>query len=75
MPWLLAAAIAAFVYLRIILTMYAPADDEEQPTFRARVDYGTRAAITIAGAAVLFLGIMPGGMLDFARHASLLLAR
>ena len=72
---MLAAAIAAFVYLRIILTMYAPADDEEQPTFRARVDYGTRAAITIAGAAVLFLGIMPGGMLDFARHASLLLAR
>ncbi len=50
--------------------MYAPADDEEQPTFRARVDYGTRVAITIAAAAVLFLGIMPGGMLDFAKHAS-----
>jgi NADH-quinone oxidoreductase subunit N len=72
---MVAAAVAAFVYLRIILTMYAPADDEEQPTFRARVDYGTRAAITIAAAAVLFLGIMPGGMLDFAKHASQLLAR
>ena len=72
---MLAAAVAAFVYLRIILTMYAPADDEEQPSFRARVDYGTRAAITIAAAAVLFLGIMPGGMLDFAKHASQLLAR
>jgi len=72
---MLAAAIAAFVYLRIILTMYAPADDEEEPTFRARVDYGTRAAITIAAAAVLFLGILPGGTLDFAKHATQLLAR
>jgi NADH-quinone oxidoreductase subunit N len=72
---MLAAAVAAFVYLRIILTMYAPSDDEEQPTFRARVDYGTRVAITFAGAAVLFLGIMPGGMLDFAKHATQLLAR
>jgi NADH-quinone oxidoreductase subunit N len=72
---MLAAAVAAFVYLRIIITMYAPADDEVQPTFHARVDYGTRIAITIAAAAVLFLGIMPGGMLDFAKHASQLLAR
>jgi len=72
---MLAAAVAAFVYLRIIVTMYAPADDEEQPTFRARVDYGTGAAITIAGAAVLFLGVLPGGTLDFAKHATQLLAR
>src|SRR5205823_3991426 len=50
---MLAAAVAAFVYLRIILAMYAPADDEEQPTFHARVDYGTGLAITIAAAAVL----------------------
>ena len=72
---MLAAAVAAFVYLRIILTMYAPADDEEQPSFRARVDYGTRAAITISAGAVLFLGVMPGGILDFAKHASQLLAK
>ena len=73
---MLAAAIAAFVYLRIVLTMYAPADDEAQPpaTARARVDLGTRIALTIAGAAVLFLGIMPGGMLDFAKHATQLLS-
>jgi len=72
---MLAAAVAAFVYLRIIVTMYAPADDEEQPTFRAQVDYGTGAAIAIAGAAVLFLGVLPGGTLDFAKHATQLLAR
>jgi NADH-quinone oxidoreductase subunit N len=74
---MLAAAIAAFVYLRIILAMYAPADDEEQPpaTTKARVDVGTRIALALAAAAVLFLGIMPGGMLDFARHATQLLSR
>ena len=31
--------------------------------------------ITIAGAAVLFLGVLPGGTLDFAKHATQLLAR
>ena len=73
---MLAAAVAAFVYLRIILTMYSPAEDEELPpaTARARVDIGTRVALTLAAAAVLFLGIMPGGMLDFAKHATQLLA-
>jgi NADH-quinone oxidoreductase subunit N len=73
---MIATAIAAYVYLRIILAMYAPADDEEQPadTVRARVDYGTRIALAFAAAAVLFLGIMPGGMLDFARHATQLLS-
>jgi NADH-quinone oxidoreductase subunit N len=73
---MLAAAIAAYVYLRIVLAMYSPVEGEEQPapTTRARVDLGTRAALTIAAAAVLFLGIMPGGMLDFARHATQLLS-
>jgi NADH-quinone oxidoreductase subunit N len=72
---MLAAAVSAFVYLRIIITMYAPGDDEEQPSFRARVDYGARAAITLSAAAVVFLGVMPGGILDFAKHASQLLAK
>src|SRR4051812_27037792 len=73
---MLAAAVAAFVYLRIILAMYAPADDEAQPasSVRARVDYGTRIALTVAAASVVFLGILPGGMLDFAKHATQLLS-
>ena len=33
-----------------------------------------RIALAVAAAAVLFLGIMPGGMLDFAQHATQLLA-
>ena len=73
---MLASVIAAFVYLRIVLAMYAPSEDEEQPalTSRAPVDLGTRAALGIAAVAVLFLGIVPWGMLDFAKHATQLLA-
>jgi NADH-quinone oxidoreductase subunit N len=73
---MLASVIAAFVYLRIVLAMYAPGDGEEPPagTTVALVDVGTRAALTIAAAGVLFLGILPWGVLDFAKHATQLLA-
>jgi len=67
--------IAAFVYLRIVLTMYAPSEAEEAtpaPSL-AVVDLGTRAALTLSAAGVLFLGIVPWGMLDFAKHATQLL--
>jgi NADH-quinone oxidoreductase subunit N len=72
---MLASVIAAFVYLRIVLTMYAPADDEAAPatTSHALIDFGTRAALAIAAIGVLFLGVVPWGMLDFARHATQLL--
>jgi NADH-quinone oxidoreductase subunit N len=74
---MLATAVAAYVYLRIILAMYAPADDEDQPAsnVRTRVDLGTGIALTVAAGAVLFLGVLPGGMLDFAKHATQLLSR
>jgi NADH-quinone oxidoreductase subunit N len=73
---MLASVIAAFVYLRIVLAMYAPADDEERPApaSRALVDLGTRTALALSAAGVLFLGIVPWGMLDFAKHATQLLA-
>jgi NADH-quinone oxidoreductase subunit N len=73
---MLAAVIAAFVYLRIVIVMYAPAEGETAPEGpRLRVDAGTGFALTIAAAAILFLGIVPGVVLDFARDASLLLVR
>jgi NADH-quinone oxidoreductase subunit N len=73
---MLASVIAAFVYLRIVLAMYAPTDDEALPdaASRAFVDFGTRSALTLSAAGVLFLGIVPWGMLDFAKHATQLLA-
>jgi NADH-quinone oxidoreductase subunit N len=72
---MLASVIAAFVYLRIVLAMYAPGDDEElpAPASRALVDAGTRTALTLSAAGVLFLGIVPWGVLDFAKHATQLL--
>jgi NADH-quinone oxidoreductase subunit N len=73
---MLTAVVAAFVYLRIVLTMYAPAGGEDAPAGpRIRVDAGTGVALTIAATAILVLGVMPGPILDFARDASLLLSR
>jgi NADH-quinone oxidoreductase subunit N len=70
------AVVAAFIYLRIILTMYAPAEGEEAPDGpRIRVDAGTGIALTIAATAILVLGVVPGPMLDFARDATQLLVR
>jgi NADH-quinone oxidoreductase subunit N len=73
---MLAAVIGAFVYLRIILTMYAPEAGEEAPAgARIRVDAGTGIALAITATAILVLGIIPGAMLDFARDATQLLAK
>ncbi|HEV7526277.1 MAG TPA: NADH-quinone oxidoreductase subunit N [Acidimicrobiia bacterium] len=72
---MLAAVIGAFVYLRIVLAMYAPPDDETAPDGpRIVVDAGTGVALTIAAGAIVFLGVVPGVMLDFARAATQLLA-
>jgi len=71
---MLAAVIGAFVYLRIVLAMYAPADDAtafEGP--RILVDAGTGIALTIAAGAIVFLGVVPGVVLDFAHAATQLL--
>jgi NADH-quinone oxidoreductase subunit N len=72
---MLASVIAAFVYLRIVLAMYAPSEEDAlpDPASRAFVDLGTRTALTLSAAGVLFLGIVPWGMLDFAKHATQLL--
>ncbi len=73
---MLAAVIGAFVYLRIVLAMYAPPDDETALADpRIAVDAGTGVALTIAAGAVVFLGVVPGIMLDFAHAATQLLAR
>jgi NADH-quinone oxidoreductase subunit N len=72
---MLAAVIGAFVYLRIVLAMYAPPDDDaafDGP--RIVVDAGTGVALTIAATAIIFLGVVPGIMLDFAHAATQLLA-
>jgi NADH-quinone oxidoreductase subunit N len=81
---MLTAVIAAFVYLRIVLTMYAPepvaeGEDTEAPAGavgrrRLHVDAGTAVALAIAAAGVVFLGVLPNIVLEFARDATQLLA-
>jgi len=72
---MLAAVIGAFVYLRIVLAMYAPPDEESVPEGpRIMVDAGTGIALTIAAGAIVFLGVVPGVILDFAHAATQLLA-
>ena len=72
---MLTAVIGAFIYLRVVLAMYAPPEEEALPGGpRIVVDAGTGIALTIAAGAVLFLGIAPGIISDFAHAATQLLA-
>jgi NADH-quinone oxidoreductase subunit N len=71
---MLAAVIGAFVYLRIVVTMYGADADAEVPVDGAvPVDFPTRAVLAIAVAAIIVIGVLPGFALDFARDATLLL--
>ncbi len=78
---MLVAAISAFVYLRVVLAMYAPPDEEAEEAGtvvtrrRVRIDLGAGIALTIAATAIVFLGVLPGAVLDFARDATQLLAK
>jgi len=74
---MLAAVISAFVYLRLVVTMYAPlaageTDGPAEP--RVRVDAGAWLALFIAGTSIILLGVIPGWPLDIAHQATQLLA-
>ncbi len=79
---MLAAVISAFVYLRLVITMYAPNSDAEnaaaegaEPAPRVRIDPGAGIALFLTAAAVLVLGVMPNWTLDIAHQATQLLAK
>ena len=68
---MLSAAIAAFFYLRVIVLMYSPpAEGESAPRFRLPRTMGV--ALAGALAVTLVIGLYPGPVIDFARHATLL---
>jgi NADH-quinone oxidoreductase subunit N len=69
---MLASVVGAFVYLRIVVTMYGTGA-EESGGVRVAVDFGTRAVLTVSATAIIVLGVLPGFALDFARDATLLL--
>jgi NADH-quinone oxidoreductase subunit N len=66
-----AAVVAAYIYLRIVVTMFAGEDEPTQPRpVRARLDLPAALVLTAAAAAVLAIGIAPAWFLDLARDAA-----
>jgi NADH-quinone oxidoreductase subunit N len=58
------SAIAAYYYLRLIVVMYMREPREEAPVAPVPAPLGF--ALAVAGLATLYLGIIPGRVLDFA---------
>ncbi len=73
------SVIAAFFYLKVILTMYASEDEQEVPdavkTGPVHVAIGLPAGVVllVCVAATIWMGILPTIIIDFARDATLLL--
>jgi NADH-quinone oxidoreductase subunit N len=68
----LASAITAFVYVRLIVLMYftAPAGDDEEVVVVLTPSIGSTVAITVGVAATVVLGIVPSFLLEIASNAS-----
>src|SRR6478672_1892862 len=66
---MLASVVGAFVYLRIVVTMYG-ADPDAAGEGKVGVDGPTTVVLGVAIAAIVVLGILPGFALDFARDAT-----
>jgi NADH-quinone oxidoreductase subunit N len=73
----LAAVVATFFYLRIIVTMFVPSPDEavdleapDVPRGRSLIDPGAAVVLTVAAVIVLVLGILPAQFLEFAADAT-----
>jgi NADH-quinone oxidoreductase subunit N len=65
----LASAIAAFYYLRVIVLMYFSAPAEQGPTVGVP-GLPTTVVLAVTATATLVLGIVPGPVLDLARQAA-----
>ncbi|MEY2432980.1 MAG: NADH-quinone oxidoreductase subunit [Acidimicrobiaceae bacterium] len=71
---MVSAVIAAFLYLRITVSMYMTDDDEEaaeQPVRRQRlpVPMGAGIALAVSFAVTLFVGFLPGSLADTSADA------
>ena len=65
----LASAVAAFFYLRVIVLMYFSPPAEQGPTVGVP-GLPTTVVLAVAATATLVLGIVPGPVLDLARQAA-----
>jgi NADH-quinone oxidoreductase subunit N len=66
---LIASAVAAFFYLRIVVLMYFAEPPENAPTI-AIPSPATTFALTLGTLATIFLGLFPQPVLDLASHAA-----
>jgi NADH-quinone oxidoreductase subunit N len=62
------SAIGAYYYLRIIVTMYMREPNHEEAV--PPVSFSLGSALAISVVATLYLGILPGRVLDYARSAA-----
>ena len=65
----IASAIAAFFYIRVIVVMFFTRPAADGPSV-AVPGLGTTVGIALAAAVTLILGVAPGPLLDFAQQAS-----
>jgi NADH-quinone oxidoreductase subunit N len=70
---MLAAVVSFYFYLRIIVAMYMSGEDDEVGG-RIRVPFGAGAALAATLGFTVVVGILPSTVVDFARHATLLLS-
>jgi NADH-quinone oxidoreductase subunit N len=68
---LVASAVAAFFYLRVIVLMYFSDPAPDGPTVGVP-GLPTTIVLAVTAAATLVLGIVPGAVLDLARSAAVL---
>lgn len=68
------SVIAAFFYIRVIVTMFMEDEPDPDAEHAAVTDLlattGTSAGLALAAAGVVVLGIIPGALIDFARQAA-----
>jgi NADH-quinone oxidoreductase subunit N len=67
---MLSAVVSAFLYLRIIVSMYfEPAEGDEVEPARSPIPFGARLALSISVLGTLGLGIIPGPFEHLAKDA------
>jgi len=69
---MISAVIAAYLYLRITVSMYMTddeAEDQSAPVRRLKIPFGAGLALGIAFVVTLFVGFLPGSLADTSSHA------
>jgi NADH-quinone oxidoreductase subunit N len=67
------SAVGAYYYLRIIVMMYMR--EARQPLPLAPIPLGVSAALAISALATIYLGILPGRVLEYASRSAAALLR